>query len=140
VTVWGPGMPKYRREGRPRPRKRSVSSVKRSCDQLWSQIIRAKGECERCGRTPENGRGFHAHHVYGRTDHRLRFDLRNGMAVCSVCHRWAEEHPLEFAKWFEAHRPGDVVYLADQRRLGVMKRTLTDYLELERELKRKAEA
>jgi hypothetical protein len=65
---------------------------------------------------------------------RLRFDLRNGVALCWSDHRWAEEHPIEFALWFQQHRRADVIYLAQQRRRGVLKRNLSDYLELEQQL------
>jgi hypothetical protein len=114
--------------------KRSITSVKKSCDVLWSQIIRAGGYCEKCGARPEK---LDAHHVYGRTNHRLRWDLRNGVALCYRCHiHWAEEYPLEFAAWFAEHRPDDVVYLADVNRLGLVKRTLADYVALREELLR----
>jgi hypothetical protein len=131
-------MPKYGRGGRPisKPRKRRVSSVKKSCDRLWAQVVKARagGCCERCGETPESKQALHAHHTYGRSDHRLRFDVRNGVALCWSDHRWAEEHPIEFALWFQQHRRGDVNYLAKQRREGILKRNLSDYLELEQQL------
>jgi hypothetical protein len=116
--------------------KRSVRSVKKSCDRLWSQAVkhRAGHRCERCGEVPENPQALHAHHTYGRSDHRLRFDLRNGVALCWSDHRWAEEHPIEFAAWFQQHRRADVSYLAKQRRQGILKRSLSDYLELEQQL------
>lgn len=57
------------------------------------------------------------------------------MAVCSVCHRWAEEDPLAFADWFWSHRLEDAIWLAEQNRLGLIKRNLSDYLELEAKLR-----
>lgn len=118
-------------------RARTIRSVKRSCDLLWSLLIRerAGGRCERCGRSPEDSRGFHAHHIYGRSNHRLRFEPRNGMAVCMACHRWAEEYPLEFTDWLRAERPEDAAWLAVENRRGLLKRDLADYLALELELR-----
>lgn len=95
---------------------------------------RAGYRCERCGATPEDQRGFHAHHVFGRSNHRLRFEPRNGCALCWPCHSWAETTPLEFADWFRKVRPADADYLARENRKGPMKRSLTDYLELEQSL------
>jgi hypothetical protein len=54
--------------------------------------------------------------------------------LCWSDHRWAEEHPIEFAAWFQQHRRADVSYLAKQRRQGILKRSLSDYLELEQQL------
>lgn len=117
--------------------KRTRKSLKLACDRLWAQAVkqRAGGVCERCGETPESPQAFHAHHVYGRTNHRLRFEVRNGCALCWLDHRWAEEMPLEFADWFREVRPDDADWLAEEKRKGLMPpRSLTDYLELERRL------
>jgi hypothetical protein len=135
MTVWGPGMPKYGREGRPlrRPRKRTVSSVKKSCDRLWSEIVRAGGECERCGRTSEESQ-LHAHHVFGRNNHRLRFEPRNGVCLCARCHRWTHDNPLSYATWFREHRPDDDAFLQAEALKGLLKRNLHSYLELEQQL------
>jgi hypothetical protein len=114
---------------------RTRSSVKKSCDRLWSHLVRvrANGRCERCLFT---GR-LEAHHCYGRGFHRLRFEPRNGVALCHACHRWAEAYPVEFSEWFafEARRPEDLEFLRGEFRKGLVKRTLADYLELEASLK-----
>lgn len=117
--------------------KRTPKSVKESCDTLWAKAVkhRAGHRCEHCGSRPSSPVAFHAHHVYGRTDHRMRFDLRNGCALCWTCHRWAEEMPLEFAAWFTSARPDDVPYLQDLRAMGVIHRDMAAYLSLEAELK-----
>ncbi len=132
MTVWGPGAPKYGRGGRPvsKRRKRTVSSVKKSCDRLWSEVIRSKGVCERCGGGADN-----AHHAYGRKNHRLRFELRNGVSLCYACHRWVHDEPISFAVWFYEHRPEDAEWLAEENRNGLIKRNLQDYLDLETQLK-----
>lgn len=114
--------------------KRTRTSIKASADRLWSHLIRVKanGRCERCG---ETGR-LEAHHIHGRTDFRLRFEPRNGMALCHQDHRWAEQHPLEFADWFREVRPADYEFLKEERAKGLFgPRTLADYLSLEASLK-----
>jgi hypothetical protein len=95
---------------------------------------RAGYKCERCGAEPEDQRGFHAHHVYGRSNYRLRFEPRNGVALCWPCHNWAETTPLEFADWFYHHRTEDPVFLVTENAKGLIRRNLHDYLELEAEL------
>ena len=123
---------------RPRTRK----SVKESCDRLWSKLVRARAGwcCERCGVEPEAARGFHAHHIYGRSNHRLRFEPRNGTALCGACHRWAEEVPVEFTDWLWRERRADVNWLRSENRKGLIRRSLVDYIELESELKAQLEA
>lgn len=117
--------------------RRTVRSVKVSCDRLWSRLVkvRAGGVCERCGSSPENSQGFHSHHVFGRSNHRLRFEPRNGCALCWSDHRWAEEMPLEFADWFRETRPEDASWLSEENQRGLLKRSLNDYLELEESLR-----
>lgn len=115
--------------------KRTVKSVKKSCDKLWSELVRAGGHCERCGATSEDSQ-LHAHHVYGRNNHRLRWEPRNGVCLCARCHRYFHDNPLEFANWFrESSRWTDAWYLASQNRNGPIKRTLQDYLNLEQGLR-----
>lgn len=118
---------------------RTRKSVKASCDRLWSHLVRvrARGRCERCDIT---GR-MEAHHVYGRTDHRLRFEPRNGTCLCHPCHRWAEQFPKEFAEWHDEHRPADAAFLRVERAKGLRaNRTLHEYLELEAQLRQLLDA
>lgn len=119
--------------------RRTRKTVKHACDRLWSLLVRARagGRCEHCasyGVAPGCGR-LEAHHVYGRGNHRLRFELRNGVALGTVCHRWAGENPLPFTHWFERVRGDDAAFLAVENRRGLVKRSLGDYLALEGELK-----
>jgi hypothetical protein len=117
--------------------KRTPRSVKKSCDKLWAKVVKARAgwRCERCGVSPESARGFQAHHLDGRNNHRLRFDLRNGIASCAACHRWAHDHPLSFAKWFNSYRPEDDAWVTDPAQKKEIHRNLQDYLALEEELR-----
>ncbi len=111
--------------------KRTQKSIRASCDRLWSLLIRQNGFCERCGL---NGR-LEAHHAYGRANFRLRFEPRNGVAMCHQCHRWAESFPILFSEWFQEIRLADYLFLAHEHRKGTIRRTTRDYLELEAWLK-----
>lgn len=114
--------------------KRSQKSIKTSCDKLWSRLVRAGGVCEKCGKTSREVQ-LHPHHVYGRGNYRLRFDLRNGCCLCARCHMgWAESYPIAFADWFRQQRPEDAAYLEGEFRKGPINRTLKDYERLEMQL------
>lgn len=122
----------YHRRKKKKPK---ITTVKNRCDRLWSQVVRAGGYCEKCGKTADEAQ-LHPHHVYGRGDHRLRWEPRNGCRLCAHCHRWwAHAYPLEFALWFSIQRPEDTKFLQSERKKGLIKRTLHDYLELEAYLK-----
>lgn len=118
------------------PRKRTVTSVKNSADQLWSLIVRARAgnRCEHCPRTADYAQ-IHAHHVVGRQNHRLRYEPRNGVSLCAGCHRWVHDDPIAFTHWFEGDRTGDAAFLGLEKAKGLLKRTLSDYIDLEAELK-----
>lgn len=57
----------------------------RECDRLWSKCVKARANyrCQvgGCGRTATD-----AHHVISRHCASLRFDLRNGVALCRSHH------------------------------------------------------
>jgi hypothetical protein len=111
--------------------KRTIKSVKNSCDRLWATLVRARAAntCERCGEPARE-----SHHAYGRADHRLRFNVRNGVSMCFQCHVWAESYPIEFTNWFRGDRTEDAAYLSLEHQKGPIRRTLRDYLELENDL------
>ena len=63
--------------------------TERYLDHLWSQAVRAqKGErCANCG-NPAGG----VHHLIKRRYKVLRWDLRNGVPLCAVCHPIADRN------------------------------------------------
>jgi hypothetical protein len=117
------------------PRTPTIRAVKRRCDRLWSEVVRQRAGycCERCGATSAESQ-LHAHHVYGRSNHRLRFEILNGVALCARCHRWTHDNPLSYATWFREHRLDDDAFLQAEALKGLLKRNLSDYLELEQQL------
>ena len=114
-----------------------ITKIKKRCDKLWSEITRSRnnGLCERCN-SPAN----QAHHVIGRKNYNLRWDLRNGCLLCPNCH-WLQSYSahidgLGFSKWFESYRPEDYEYLMIEKDKKI-NRTIFDYEELEKYLKEK---
>jgi len=70
-------------------------------DKLWSQKIRERDEvCQVCG----NSQYLNAHHVIGRRNRNIRWDLDNGITLCSGCHTFktesAHQDPAWFMEWF----------------------------------------
>lgn len=84
-------------------------------DTLWSAIIRGGGKCEVCGKIGL----LNAHHIIGRRNYNLRWDVRNGVCLCPGCHtfsnRSAHQDPERFHDWLEENRPEDIEYLRTER-------------------------
>ncbi len=91
-------------------RVKSKTSLKKKCDKLWSEIIKSGGSCEICGQPVRD-----SHHVIGRINLVLRWDLRNGVRLCFQHHtggnKSAHNDPLWFMEQFKAIRPEDYEYL-----------------------------
>jgi hypothetical protein len=105
----------------------------RRLDPLWSQAAKTRTPyCEKCGRSDIK---LDAHHIEGRGEKRLRFDLRNSCVLCFPHHRWAEESPLGFTDWIRATRPADVAYIEAELRRGPLYHSDTPYEAIEAELR-----
>jgi hypothetical protein len=66
-------------------------------DTLWSEIIRSRGKCEKCGRTDT----LAAHHYHRRVKFNTRWDLENGVCLCFYHHiYWAHKDTDESRDWF----------------------------------------
>jgi len=98
-----------------------LSEIKK-LDKKWGEIVRSRGRCEVCGQA---GR-LNAHHIIGRRNHALRWDIKNGVCLCSGCHTFrtqsAHQDPEWFHDWLVEHRPQDIEYLR-QKRKEVIKQT-----------------
>jgi hypothetical protein len=81
-------------------------------DKAWSYAVkvRAKEKCEVCGKPATN-----SHHYISRSNRRLRWDLRNGVAVCAGCHLFANKsfhkNPEWGHFWMEENRWEDLAYI-----------------------------
>ena len=77
------------------------------CDDLRSKLIkiRAGFKCEYCGAT----KYLNAHHIFTRNNYSTRYDLDNGICLCSKHHTLdsnfsAHKTPMEFSEWIIGER------------------------------------
>jgi len=97
------------------PRKVSKSSLTKKLDSTWSELVkkRAGYKCEVCG-IGESGH-LNSHHIVGRRNRMVRWDVRDGVCLCVKHHRFgiesAHEDPLWFREWLEENRWEDYAYL-----------------------------
>jgi hypothetical protein len=66
----------------------------KNLDKLSSQIVRSRGECERCKR---KDKPLFCAHIHPRTKYNTRFDLENLLSLCWHCHQWAHLNPIDFS-------------------------------------------
>lgn len=96
-------------------------------DKKWSQIIRSKGKCEVCNADANN-----PHHIIGRRNYTLRWDIRNGCLLCSGCHTFktqsAHQDQIWFQDWLKENRKEDLEYLRERRNL-VLKQTYDEVMD-----------
>lgn len=104
--------------------------LKKRCLRLWSNKVRelAGNKCVVCGVTKQ----VHAHHIEdSRLNSGLRYDLRNGIAVCATHHKFGQESfhkSFTFAyKYIIDSRRDDLDYLLQEteRKVDLTK----EYLE-----------
>lgn len=94
-----------------KPKKKTLMN---KADKLWSQIILLGGNCEICGKPATN-----PHHIVGRKNMNLRYDLRNGCRLCFQHHTGnkvsAHNDPVWFIGWVEMARTEDYIHLLNTR-------------------------
>ncbi len=84
-------------------------------DEAWSLAVKKKAgyKCEVCG-IGESGH-LNSHHIVGRRNRMVRWDIRDGVCLCVKHHRFgiesAHEDPLWFREWLEDKRWEDYAYL-----------------------------
>ncbi len=82
-------------------KKPSVKTLRNKADRLWSEMIRQRdGHCRRCLRHPPEI-VLQAAHVISRRYKAIRWDERNGIALCVGCHHWAHKQPIEMDWWVQ---------------------------------------
>lgn len=81
-------------------------SAKSTADMLWKDVVRARDQrCRNCGlagRPNHRGLrvlGLEAAHIIRRGYGHTRTDERNGIALCSACHRMFTENPDVWEEW-----------------------------------------
>lgn len=116
-----------------KPRKIKPYNIRKHCDDLWRDLIklRAGGKCERCNSTNV----VQSHHIIPRTNWNLRFDERNGVALCKRHHiYWAHKDAIAFINWLNIEYPGRAQSIERRRYCEQGKKDYTllkIYLEVE---------
>lgn len=87
----------------------SAKGAKARADDYFSRIIRARGHCEACQRTPAQGIQLQTAHVISRRYSATRTDERNAFCLCAACHYHFTDHPVEWARWAVA-KMGEETY------------------------------
>lgn len=68
-------------------------------DKLFSQLVRARGHCESCGRSDPYS--LQCAHIVGRRYSSTRTDTRNAFCLCYTCHRRYTDHPDEWMDFID---------------------------------------
>jgi len=107
------------------------SGAKGKASRLHSELVRRKGECERCGKKSN----LQCAHIVSRSYSATRVDLDNSYCLCAGCHMYFNKWPVEFGI-FVFDTIGKDAYIALRQRAldGVGKR-----MNWEKELERLSE-
>lgn len=107
-------------------------------DTLWSKLVKIRGgfKCEVCKKQDNQ---LNSHHIVGRTNRNLRWDLRNGVSLCVGCHKFrtqsAHEDPEWFRGWLMKNRGEDFDYV-NQKKNTIKKWTNLEKKELLEDFKK----
>lgn len=75
----------------------SDSWLNKQLDKAWSAAVRKKGYCALCLKRPPEVI-LHAHHIFSRRHFSTRWDIQNGICLCTHCHLYVAHKDIqEFA-------------------------------------------
>jgi len=101
----------------------SVSVLKKKCDKLWSEAVKIEYnyECQYCWKKEH----LNSHHLFTRARNSTRFDIDNGICLCSWCHTLssnfsAHQTWLEFFEWLEWIRGRDWIDKLSKKSRGIV--------------------
>ena len=81
-----------------------MKPIEKQLDKLWSAIILTTGRCDKCG----SKYNLDPHHIFIRGNRSTRWDLDNGICLCSDCHTaapYAAHRNINgFRKWLIEER------------------------------------
>jgi len=116
-------------------------------DKLWRSIGKENAVCEVCATLPPKERSSYkkldAHHIIGRGNRLLRWDLRNRCWLCSTHHTFgnpcAEKNQFGWFwgaedDWMGTHRPKDKSYLEELKKIPYKRWTMDELREMKEEL------
>jgi hypothetical protein len=113
----------------------SMSAIEKKLDKAWSERIRSIGKCEYCGSTEH----LNAHHIFSRANKATRYDLENGICLCSLHHTFshtfsAHKTPVEFTRWLDQYKGRDFVDKLSEKAKNIKKWSVDDLKELLKEI------
>jgi hypothetical protein len=71
----------------------TAAALKRKATTLHSQVVRARGRCERCDAPP--WKQLQCAHIVSRRYAATRTDENAAWCLCAACHRYLTENPFE---------------------------------------------
>lgn len=98
-------------------------------DTIFSKLIRlrARWNCENCGKYFPKGHGLQCAHIFSRRHQATRHDPDNACALCFTCHQYYTGNPTLFTHWVIRNLLGEGRYEMLRERHGrIMKRTKAD--------------
>ena len=105
-----------------KPKVIKVSSLKNKADDLWRSVGKERAVCEICYHYKHlkvNYTQLQAHHIVGRRNMTLRWDLRNRAWLCPVHHTFgvksAHQDPQWFIDYLLEYRKEDFEYLENKK-------------------------
>lgn len=119
---------------------RATKTLKKKADALFSLVVRARGSCQRCGRTPP-AVVLHCSHIMSRKYTAIRWDERNALCICAGCHFWQHHNPAENALFLLETVGQELLdQLREEARSYPGRVKKVDYQELVQELKERVAA
>jgi hypothetical protein len=114
---------------------KQIKKLKKQLDIKWSLIVRSKGVCEAIGRGNMQCSGnLQASHIFSRSHHGTRWDLDNGLCLCSAHHLfWGHKEPYEFIKFCEELKGKEELERLHIKARGIFKVTLDSLQQIKLE-------
>ena len=102
----------FKRVNRRKRKKSPRALLVKELDALWRTLVKLKvgDKCEMCGKPDGQGRGhsLNAHHIFGRSNYSVRWDVENGVCLTAGNHTLtthsAHKAPIEFIEFMKKRR------------------------------------
>lgn len=104
-------------------------------DKLWSDKIKSVGKCDYCGKDTY----LNSHHIFSRSNYSVRWDLDNGICLCSGHHTLSSQFsahkcPMEFSEYIKEKRGIEWFNRLRTKANSVVKYSNSDLEEMIKEL------
>ena len=109
----------------PKPKLPTKKRMAKFADDLWALAVKHDwaDKCAVCGHRG----GLNSHHLIPRTHIKTRYDLRNGICLCTRCHIWNDDvsphqNAAGFILWLNHHQPAAHTWLLETLARGSHKK------------------